>query len=124
MHRINILEELAWRGLIHQSTELQALKELLVQPQTVYVGFDPTASSMHCGHLLPLMILRRFQQFGHKPIALVGGATGMIGDPSGKSEERVLLSPDALAENVEGMRGQMNRFLDFEGAGAARLVNN
>lgn len=124
MTRINILEELAWRGLIHQSTETQALKELLVQPQSVYAGFDPTASSLHCGHLLPLMMLRRFQQFGHKPIALVGGATGMIGDPSGKSEERVLLSPDALAENVDGMKTQMSRFLDFTGSSAAVLVNN
>lgn len=124
MTKINILEELAWRGLIHQSTETQALKELLVQPQSVYAGFDPTASSLHCGHLLPLMMLRRFQQFGHKPIALVGGATGMIGDPSGKSEERVLLSPDALAENVDGMKTQMSRFLDFTGSSAAVLVNN
>lgn len=124
MQRINILEELSWRKLIHQSTEEQTLKELLVKPQVVYVGFDPTAPSLHCGSLLPLMILRRFQQFGHKPIALVGGATGMIGDPSGKSEERVLLSPDALAENVDGMKKQMSRFLDFDGPCAARIVNN
>ncbi len=124
MSKINVLDELAWRGLIHQSTELQALKELLVQPQSVYAGFDPTAPSLHCGHLLPLMMLRRFQQYGHRPIALVGGATGMIGDPSGKSEERVLLSPDALAENVEGMKTQMSRFLDFSGANPAVLVNN
>jgi tyrosyl-tRNA synthetase len=124
MNRINVLDELAWRGLIHQSTEEQALKELLVQSRTVYAGFDPTASSLHCGSLLPLMMLRRFQQFGHRPIALVGGATGMIGDPSGKSEERVLLSPDALAENVEGMKAQMTRFLDFTGPAPALLVNN
>ncbi len=124
MSKINILDELSWRGLIHQSTESQALKELLVQSQCVYAGFDPTASSLHCGHLLPLMMLRRFQQCGHKPIALVGGATGMIGDPSGKSEERVLLSPDALAENVDGMKAQMSRFLEFKGPAAARLVNN
>ncbi|MEZ6149730.1 MAG: tyrosine--tRNA ligase [Pirellulaceae bacterium] len=124
MSKINILDELSWRGLIHQSTESQALKELLVQSQCVYAGFDPTASSLHCGHLLPLMMLRRFQQCGHKPIALVGGATGMIGDPSGKSEERVLLSPDALAENVDGMKAQMSRFLEFNGPAAARLVNN
>lgn len=124
MSKMNILDELTWRGLIHQSTESQALKELLVQPQCVYAGFDPTASSLHCGHLLPLMMLRRFQQCGHKPIALVGGATGMIGDPSGKSEERVLLSPDALAENVDGMKAQMSRFLDFTGPTPALLVNN
>ncbi len=124
MTKINILDELSWRGLIHQSTESQSLKELLVQSQCVYAGFDPTASSLHCGHLLPLMMLRRFQQYGHKPIALVGGATGMIGDPSGKSEERVLLSPDALAENVDGMKAQMSRYLEFDGPAAARLVNN
>ncbi len=124
MNKINVLDELSWRGLIHQSTEAQALKELLVQSRRVYAGFDPTASSLHCGSLLPLMMLRRFQQFGHRPIALVGGATGMIGDPSGKSEERVLLSPDALAENVEGMKAQMTRFLDFSGRSPAVLVNN
>jgi len=119
-----ILDELNWRGLIHQSTEPTALRECLDKPQAVYVGFDPTASSLHCGSLLPLMALRRFQRFGHRPIALVGGATGMIGDPSGKSEERVLLSPDVLAENVAGMAAQMKRFLDFEGTNAATLVNN
>ncbi len=124
MSKINILEELSWRGLIQQSTEEQALKELLVQSQSVYAGFDPTASSLHCGSLLPLMMLRRFQQHGHAPIALVGGATGMIGDPSGKSEERVLLSPDALAENVDGMKAQMTRFLDFSGLAPAKIVNN
>lgn len=124
MNNLNILDELSWRGLIHQSTEPQALKELLVQSRCVYAGFDPTASSLHCGSLLPLMMLRRFQQFGHRPIALVGGATGMIGDPSGKSEERVLLSPDALAENVDGMKAQMTRFLDFTGSAPATLVNN
>lgn len=124
MSKINVLDELAWRGLIHQSTEVQALKELLVRSRTVYAGFDPTATSMHCGHLLPLMMLRRFQQYGHRPIALVGGATGMIGDPSGKSEERVLISPDALAENVAGMKAQMMRFLDFGGTNPALLVNN
>lgn len=124
MTKINILQELSWRGLIQQSTEEQALKELLVTSQCVYAGFDPTATSLHCGSLLPLMMLRRFQQCGHAPIALVGGATGMIGDPSGKSEERVLLSPDALAENVDGMKAQMGRFLDFSGASSAKIVNN
>ena len=119
-----ILDELNWRGLIHQSTEPTALRECLGKSQAVYAGFDPTASSLHCGSLLPLMALRRFQKFGHRPIALVGGATGMIGDPSGKSEERVLLSPDVLAENVAGMAAQMKRFLDFDGANAATLVNN
>ncbi|QDV23937.1 tyrosine--tRNA ligase [Aureliella helgolandensis] len=124
MNASHILDELSWRGLIHQTTDEHALRELLKTPQAVYAGFDPTASSLHCGHLLPLMMLRRFQQLGHKPIALVGGATGMIGDPSGKSEERVLLSEDVLAENVAGMQAQMSRFLDFSGAAAATLVNN
>jgi tyrosyl-tRNA synthetase len=120
----SILDELGWRGLIHQSTDPNGLLELLKKPQSVYVGFDPTAPSLHCGSLLPLMVLRRFQKFGHRPIALVGGATGMIGDPSGKSEERVLLSSDILQENVAGMQAQMSRFLDFDGANPALLVNN
>lgn len=120
----HILDELAWRGLVHQSTEEAPLRALLEKPQTVYVGFDPTAASLHVGSLLPLMMLRRFQKFGHRPIALVGGATGMIGDPSGKSEERNLLSRDLLAVNVDGMKRQMERFLDFSGSSAAVIVNN
>lgn len=120
----HILDELQWRKLIHQSAGEAQLREHLSLPRAVYAGFDPTAPSLHCGSLLPLMMLRRFQRAGHKPIALVGGATGMIGDPSGKSEERNLLSADALAENVAGMQQQMKRFLDFEGANSAQLVNN
>lgn len=120
----DIITELQWRGLIHQSTDLDELRKLLTRSQVVYAGFDPTADSLHCGSLLPLMMLRRFQRCGHRPIALVGGATGMIGDPSGKSEERVLLSTDALEANVAGMKAQMSRFLDFEGAASAQLVNN
>ncbi|MBX3423300.1 MAG: tyrosine--tRNA ligase [Pirellulaceae bacterium] len=120
----HILDELAWRGLIHQNTGEALLHEHLSQSRSVYAGFDPTASSLHCGSLLPLMMLRRFQRAGHRPIALVGGATGMIGDPSGKSEERVLLSSEILAENVAGMQQQMQRFLDFSGPSAATLVNN
>lgn len=119
-----ILDELKWRGLIHQCTDEKELTEYLSQPQTLYVGFDPTATSLHVGSLLPLMMLRRFQSFGHKPIALVGGATGMIGDPSGKSEERNLQSKEALDANVRGLRSQMERFLDFSGEAAAILVNN
>ena len=88
----------------------------------VYAGLDPTADSLHCGHLLPLMMLRRFQQFA-MPIALIGGATGMIGDPSGKSEERVLLAAETLQDNVDGMHRQMQQYLQFDGP-AARLVNN
>lgn len=119
-----ILDELKWRGLVHQSTDEGELRELLARPQTVYAGFDPTADSLHVGHLLPLMMLRRFQSFGHRPIALVGGATGMIGDPSGKSEERNLLTRDSLEKNVSGMRKQMERFLDFSGSAGAVIVNN
>ncbi len=124
MRPANILDELDWRGLIHQSTDRGELAGLLSQPTVLYAGFDPTAPSLHCGSLLPLMVLRRFQRFGHRPIVLIGGATGMIGDPSGKSEERVLLSEDALRENVAGMQAQMQRFLDFDSASGAMLVNN
>src|SRR6056297_2164424 len=108
----NLIDELKWRGLIHQITDEPALaKQLAAGPQTVYIGFDPTASSLHVGSLMQLMMLRRFQRAGHRPIALVGGATGMIGDPSGKSEERNLLSPEQLQINVDGVAGQMRRFL-------------
>jgi len=119
-----ILDELAWRGLIHQSTDRTELADHLSLPRTLYCGFDPTAPSLHVGHFLPLMMLRRFQRFGHTPIAVVGGATGMVGDPSGKSEERNLLTRETLAANLEGMRTQMQRFLDFSGSAAARLVDN
>ncbi len=119
-----ILEELKWRGLVNQTTDEKELAEYLAKPQKVYVGFDPTASSLHVGSLLPLMMLRRFQSYGHSPIALVGGATGMIGDPSGKSEERNLQSKEALEANVRGLRLQMERYLDFSGSAAAIIVNN
>jgi tyrosyl-tRNA synthetase len=119
-----ILDELHWRGLIHQSTDPKELTEQLAKPTVVYAGFDPTADSLHVGSLLPLMMLRRFQQAGHRPVALVGGATGMIGDPSGKTDERQLLSKESLAANVEGIRKQLGHFLDFTGPNAAVLVNN
>jgi tyrosyl-tRNA synthetase len=121
---MNIIDELKWRGLVHQSTDETALKEHLANPRALYCGFDPTANSLHVGSLLPLMTLRRFQRLGHQPVALVGGATGMIGDPSGKSEERNLLSTDVLATNIAGMKSQMQRFLDFSGANPAVIVNN
>ena len=119
-------EDLVWRGLIHQSTDETFIPEWLrTGSRTLYVGFDPTADSLHVGSLLPLMMLRRFQRAGHKPIALVGGATGMIGDPSGKSEERNLLSVEKLQANVAGVAKQLRQFLDFgAGANAASLVNN
>ncbi|HTQ37993.1 MAG TPA: tyrosine--tRNA ligase [Pirellulales bacterium] len=125
---IDIITELTWRGLIHQTTEPapQMAAWLNEKPRAVYAGFDPTADSLHVGHLIPLLMLRRFQQAGHKPIAVVGGATGMIGDPSGKSEERNLLSKESLQKNVDGMAAQMRRFLDFDSPSksAALLVNN
>jgi len=118
--------ELAWRGLIHQTTDNAQLPAWLAAGRrTLYAGFDPTADSLHVGHLLGVMTLRRFQRAGHRPIALVGGATGLIGDPSGKSEERNLLSLEELGANVEGQRRQLAAFLDFEaGRQSALLVNN
>ncbi len=123
---IDIHAELSWRGLIHQTTDDEQIPQWLGDgSRTVYAGFDPTADSLHVGSLLPLMILRRFQRAGHRPIALVGGATGMIGDPSGKSEERNLLGVDSLRQNVAGLEQQMRRFLDFDcGETSALLVNN
>lgn len=120
----SIIDELAWRGLIHQATEEGQLAAVLSKPTVVYAGFDPTSDSLHVGSLLPLILLRRFQQAGHRPIALVGGATGMIGDPSGKSDERQLLSKETLQSNVLGIRKQMEQFLSFEGPNAAIVVNN
>ncbi|MCC9643763.1 tyrosine--tRNA ligase [Rhodopirellula sp. JC740] len=120
-----LIEDLRWRGLLNQTTDENGIAELLNSgPQTIYIGFDPTATSLHVGGMMQLMMLRRFQRAGHNPIALVGGATGMIGDPSGKSEERNLLSADQLQKNVEGVAAQMRHFLDFEGDHAAKLLNN
>ncbi len=122
----DVFAELKWRGLINQTTDDKNMGRWLAErPRTVYVGFDPTADSMHVGHLMALMVLRRFQQAGHRPIALVGGATGMIGDPSGKSEERILLSEAALRANVAGMEKQIRRLLEFDcGENSALVVNN
>ena len=122
----DLLDDLRWRGLIHQSTaETHLAAWLRDAARTVYAGFDPTAESLHVGSLVPLLFLRRFQTAGHRPIALVGGATGMIGDPSGKSEERNLLSVDRLRANVHGIETQMRRFLDFDcGQQSALVVNN
>jgi len=122
----DIFADLRWRGLIYQTTADDELQPwLLSKMRTVYAGFDPTADSLHIGSLVPLLILRRFQKAGHKPVALVGGATGMIGDPSGKSKERNLLSEEDLQKNVAGIGEQMRQFLDFEtGENSAVLVNN
>jgi tyrosyl-tRNA synthetase len=121
-----LLSDLRWRGLVHQTTDDAGLGAWLNEkPRTVYAGFDPTADSLHVGHLLPLLMLRRFQAAGHKPIALVGGATGMIGDPSGKSAERNLLTHEQLQANIAGVLPQMKQFLDFDSPkNAAVLVNN
>jgi len=120
----NLYDEFAWRGMVHTATE--ELRAVLAKERvTAYIGFDPTASSLHVGSLLPVMALARLQRFGHTPIAIAGGGTGMIGDPSGKSQERTLLSLDAINENLGGLRQQLSRFLDFDCAGnAARIVNN
>ena len=122
---MNFVEELKWRGMIHQM--MPGTEELLNSGmQTAYVGIDPTADSLHIGHLCGVMMLRHFQRCGHKPLALVGGATGMIGDPSGKSQERNLLNEETLRHNVACIKEQLSRFLDFESdaPNAAELVNN
>lgn len=122
--KTNFIEELKWRGILHDvmpGTEELLNKEVV----TGYIGFDPTADSLHVGSLAQIMTLLRFQLAGHKPLALVGGATGMVGDPSGKSAERNLLDADTLNKNVEGIKKQLSQFLDFDcGANSAELVNN
>jgi tyrosyl-tRNA synthetase len=120
----HLYDDLAWRGLVYDSTE--GLRErFAAEPITAYIGFDPTASSLHVGSLLPVMALARLQRAGHSPIAIVGGGTGMIGDPSGKSQERTLLTRDQIEENVAGLRAQLARFLDFDHpTHPARIVNN
>lgn len=120
----NFVEELRWRGLIHDMIP-GAEEEMLKGPQTAYIGFDPTADSLHVGSLVPIMLLVHLQKAGHNPIALVGGATGMIGDPSGKSQERNLLSAEDINKNVRGIQAQLESFLEFEGIeNPAQVVNN
>src|SRR5580765_2572207 len=123
---MTILDELRWRGMLADCTDLDALSQRIAQgPITLYAGFDPTADSLHVGNLVPLFALRRFQLRGNHPIALAGGSTGMIGDPSGKSDERNLLTPDQLERHLDGIRPQLAKFLDFEvRTNPARLVNN
>lgn len=120
----SIFEELKWRGMVYDHTE--HVPELLKKEKiTLYNGFDPTADSLHVGHMVPMLNLARFQRFGHTPLALAGGGTGMIGDPSGRSEERNLLSPEALDHNVSCIQKQLAMFLDFEiKSNPARIVNN
>ena len=122
---ISIIQDLQSRGLIAQTTDIEALDALLNEQKiALYCGFDPTADSLHIGHLLPVLALRRFQQAGHTPIALVGGATGMIGDPSFKAVERSLNSAETVAGWVESIRNQLKPFLSFEGENAAIMANN
>src|ERR1700747_2094666 len=122
---MSLIEELRWRGLIQDimpGTEEQLTKELT----TAYIGFDPTADSLHIGSLVPILLLVHLQRAGHKPSALGGGATGMVGDPSGKSEERNLLSEETLRHNQEGVKKQLEKFLDFDKTkpNCAEMVNN
>ena len=122
---MSLIEELKWRGMLQNimpGTEEQLKKEAT----TAYIGFDPTAESLHIGNLVPILLLYHLQQAGHKPIALVGGATGMVGDPSGKSEERNLLNEETLQKNIAGVRSQLEKYLDFNPAreNAAEIVNN
>ena len=122
---MSLIEELRWRGMVQDitpGTEEQLNKEMT----SAYIGFDPTADSLHIGSLVPILLLVHLQKAGHKPIALVGGATGMVGDPSGKSEERNLLSEEVLHHNQEGVRKQLEKFLDFDKSkpNRAEIVNN
>ncbi len=120
----NIVEELRWRGLIKEQTE-GAEELLLKEPVSLYNGFDPTGDSLHIGHLVPLMALARFQRMGHTPIVLAGGGTAMIGDPSGKSSERQLLSFEEVEANVAKIKPQLAKLMDFEiKPNTAKLVNN
>ncbi len=119
----DFIEELKWRGLLHDT--IPGVEELLNKEQvTAYIGFDPTADSLHIGNMVPIMLLTLFQKAGHRPVVLVGGATGMVGDPSGKSSERKLLDLDALNHNLEGQKRQLMKFLDFSGSSNAAIVVN
>ncbi|HBE8276268.1 TPA: tyrosine--tRNA ligase [Staphylococcus aureus] len=120
-----LIEDLKWRGLIYQQTDEQGIEDLLNKEQvTLYCGADPTADSLHIGHLLPFLTLRRFQEHGHRPIVLIGGGTGMIGDPSGKSEERVLQTEEQVDKNIEDISKQMHNIFEFGTDHGAVLVNN
>ncbi|MBL7573438.1 tyrosine--tRNA ligase [Staphylococcus saccharolyticus] len=120
-----LIEDLKWRGLIYQQTDEQGIEDLLNKEQvTLYCGADPTADSLHIGHLLPFLTLRRFQEHGHRPIVLIGGGTGMIGDPSGKSEERVLQTEEQVEINVKSLSEQMHKLFEFGTDKGAILVNN
>ena len=122
---VDLLEDLKWRGLIAQTTDESALRDALKKPITVYLGTDPTAPSIHVGNLVVLLVLRRFQLAGHHTIPLVGGATGLVGDPSGKNEERTLNTTDIVEQWVSRIKGQLSKFMDFEVAtNPAKMANN
>ena len=122
---MELLQDLKWRGIIYQQTDEEGMKELLEKEKiSLYCGVDPTADSMHIGHLLPFLTLRRFQQHGHRPLVLVGGATGLIGDPSGKKEERSLQTLEAVLHNASCLQGQLTKIFNFEGENGAVMVNN
>jgi tyrosyl-tRNA synthetase len=123
--QMDLLQDLKWRGLIYQQTDEESLKDLISKEKiSLYCGVDPTADSMHIGHMVPFLTLRRFQQHGHRPVVLVGGATGLIGDPSGKSEERNLQTLETVQKNVEGIQKQLAAIFNFDGENGAVLVNN
>ncbi len=120
-----MIDDLEARGLIQDHTDREALREALSTPTVLYCGFDPSAASLHLGNLVPLLLLRRFQDFGHRPLVLAGGATGMVGDPGGRSDERNLLDPETLRANTEAIKVQLAQFLDFDaGDRSATLVDN
>ncbi|MGD6967896.1 tyrosine--tRNA ligase [Rossellomorea vietnamensis] len=122
---MDLLKDLEWRGITYQQTDEEGLKTLLDKEKiSIYCGIDPTADSMHIGHLLPFLTLRRFQNHGHRPLVLVGGATGLIGDPSGKSEERKLQTVESIQHNVESIKEQLKSIFDFQGENGAVMVNN
>ncbi len=122
---MSLIEDLKWRGIVYQQTDEEGTEELLKKEKiSLYCGIDPTADSMHIGHLLPFLTLRRFQNEGHRPIVLVGGATGLIGDPSGKSEERKLQTLEAIQHNVSSIQQQLKKIFSFEGENGALMVNN
>ena len=121
---MDLLADLEFRGQLHQQTDAEGLRQHLNEPRRVYCGFDPTGSSLTIGNLVPILLLRRLQQAGHIPIVVMGGGTGMIGDPSGKSAERQILTPEQVASNVAGQRVCFERLLDFSGPNAAQIVNN
>ncbi len=122
---MSIIEELTWRGAINQQTDEEGLKDLVASKSiSLYCGVDPTADSLHIGHLIPFMVLKRFQLAGHRPVIVVGGGTGMIGDPSGRNSERDLQSIEQIQENAQGIMGQMERLFDANGENGIKMVNN